>query len=212
MPDCTAYDLAYRPDSYWEPSSAPWGRIKGQLRRPEIRAALERGEEPDMPSNLLQDSIPLRLRDAIGSINPSLRGGEDLPDFIGKEVEIARFQTPLTVHAEVTSIRARCSGGRIRYRVADEYGTRYTIRPKTSKRPLTMGQLIDLINTADSGYEDGNGLIVSFWEHQIEYEFNEGDLLESVVVESDYYPQLGTWYEDLLGEWLESHRPRPSGA
>ncbi len=99
-----------------------------------------------------------------------------------------RIHTPLTVHAEITSIRGRRNGGRIRYRVADEYESKYAIRPQTSKLPLTMGEVIRLINTADNGHCP-NGLIIEFREDHIAYEFIEDYLRDSVVVESDYYPQ-----------------------
>ena len=114
------------------------------------------------------------------------------------------------MHAEVTSIRARRSGGQIRYRAVDEYEGEYSVQLQKSSLPLTMAELISLIDSADDGCTS-NGLIIGFGERQIEYEFNEEDLRASVVVESDYYPQLAAWYEELVEEFIEEHRPELDG-
>jgi hypothetical protein len=69
----------------------------------------------------LVDSLPREDRDYLSGIDPSLRGGEDLPGYLVDEVEIARVEAPTTVHAEVTSVRCRRVGKRLVYRVVDDY-------------------------------------------------------------------------------------------
>jgi hypothetical protein len=46
--------------------------------------------------------------------------GEYLPDFEGDEVEIARV-TLASATGDIISIRGRHEGGRIHYRIVDEY-------------------------------------------------------------------------------------------
>jgi hypothetical protein len=70
-------------------------------------------------------------------------GGEHLPDRRDTEVEIARINIDSTT-SDVTSVYARPGKGRIYYRVVDEYwgDTLSEKRTRSSKRPLSLGELI----------------------------------------------------------------------
>ena len=51
---------------------------------------------------------------------------------------------------DVISIRARKTKHRIFYRIADKYGEwEYKLKPKISKLPLNMSQVIALIETSE---------------------------------------------------------------
>src|SRR3989442_2873659 len=72
-------------------------------------------------------------------------GREFLPDQQANEVEIACISLA-SVTGDVIAVTARRRGGRIVYQIIDEYGTRFHFDPKTSTRPLSMGELVSLID------------------------------------------------------------------
>ena len=82
-------------------------------------------------------------------------GGEYLPDLLPDEVEIARATLKSTT-MDVISVRARPTKHRIIYRIVDEYYDEnlfhYHLIQKTSIRPLTMRQLIALIDLNQDQY------------------------------------------------------------
>jgi hypothetical protein len=125
-------------------------------------------------------------------------GGEYLPDFLDGEVEIARVTLASTT-MDVTSIRARIVDGGYEYRVVDEYEeereTEFDVQPKSSDEPLTLGQVIDIIDTSElvSGPRDMN--------------FQGGATAEEIfnfaTVTSVYYPDLETYFDTADEKWLE---------
>ena len=54
--------------------------------------------------------------------------------------------TSASTTADQISIRAAWDAGRIRYSVDDEYGTTFVCAITESERPLTMGEVIRLID------------------------------------------------------------------
>ena len=121
-------------------------------------------------------------------------------------MEIARIVLPLSTLGDVISVRARFRSGRYRYRVVDEYESEFDIRRKSSIRPLTLGQLIDLIQTGSQPdfTHDGDGLVEGFWNVELQDGAGPGALEECVRfahVESDHYPELAAWYEERGRQW-----------
>jgi hypothetical protein len=83
-----------------------------------------------------------------------LMGGEYLPELRVNEVEIARIIKKSTT-LDVVSIRARQTKNRIVYKIVDEYPEyepNYFLAKETSVKPLTLSELIEMI---DSAVEDG---------------------------------------------------------
>ena len=123
-------------------------------------------------------------------------GGEYLPDLAADEVEIARI-TIASVTQDVTSVYARRGRHRIHYRVVDDYAGE-TLAPKrtrTSRQPLTLGELEAFFNQAWSLYDV---LAMNFGRSG--YDVNE--ILSFVVgVESRLYPQIGTLYAKRVVAW-----------
>jgi hypothetical protein len=79
-------------------------------------------------------------------------GGEYLPGYRRNEVEIVRIELDSTT-SDVISLRARPIGReqpRIAYSLVDEYETEYGIRPPRTARPLTLNQLITLLDGVDT--------------------------------------------------------------
>ncbi len=84
-------------------------------------------------------------RSALGRLHPSFMGGENLPDRRETEVEIAHINIDSTT-SDATSVHAKAGKHRILYRFVDEYGgdTLTAKRTRSSKRPLSLGELINL--------------------------------------------------------------------
>jgi hypothetical protein len=139
-------DLSFRPLTYWPQREPRQAKKKGTYDAGLDRAAV--------------------VKNFFG-LHPHLRSGQDLSEFKKDEVEIGRLRWAQTVHEEVTSIRARLVGARIAYRIDDELvtpeGGEFKFAPKTSTLPLTLGELINLINEAEEWWDDelaSTGLVV----------------------------------------------------
>ena len=207
-------DLQFRPQSYWDsanPLTAILGNIKGENRRQMARdfitgsAAEILGE---INSDLLADVIDDGLRNELGSLHPSWMGGEYLPDYLPGEVEIARIVLA-SVTQDIISVRARRrrGGTRILYRIVDEYHdepeNRFTCTPKSSAGPLSLYELIGLIDRV--GYMDLNPDRLSLTDRLLDLQegSSPGDLLDFVTVESELYPDLSVYYRWKVQGWVE---------
>ena len=106
---------------------------------------------------------------------------------------------------DVISIRARPLSRRISYRIVDEYmedGSVYVVRPKTTKEPLRLKQLIAAIDTAN---------LVS-GPREINYDGgcagSPEDIYDFCTVSSAYYSQLGQWFDDSNEDWLKTEQDK----
>lgn len=196
-------DLGYRP-SYWDPEGlllAPTANLKGTLRRRAIGDADELDAET--LGALLTDPTG-EVRAALGRVDPAFMGGEYLPDTADGEVEIARVELK-SVTGDVFSVRARPDGPQIRYRVVDEYDTPFNVEPEVSEGPLTLGELIALIDGAhDPEYEGvrGPGLLEGFWQSEVEYGGSTPqEAVSFATAESVFYPTLGVYYRVRGAKW-----------
>jgi hypothetical protein len=193
-------DLGWRPEEYWEWPTAISPNIKGAVRRQLVSEAMQRRELEEVPTAAFADSLSDEARDLLGRIDPRFMGGEYLPDNSPQEVEIASIRLNSTT-ADVISVRARPKGKRIAYQIVDEYpdSWSYQIRPATSSRPLTLRQLIRLLDTAEMVSNSGgvlrSGLPQSFWWQGYRSFGSAQDGVDFATISSDYYPQLEDWYE-----------------
>lgn len=133
-------------------------------------------------------------------------GGEYLPGYQPREVEIARLELASTT-SDVISIRARSAGERIRYRILDEYESVFSLPRKTSLRPLSLLELIELI---DGSSDDEWGLALTYTATN--YGCLRADDLERLVdfttVSSEVYPQLSVHYEYLREDWYQQEQAK----
>jgi len=224
--DEKSFNLDFRPDDYWESIDEVTRRllgISGQLRRKKARQRLQ---EPDSDPDFVLweaeiDGDPATVKIA-GSIHPWFMGGEYLPPLKPGEVEIARISLESVLY-DVISIRARPAGSRIRYRVVDEYESFIRSYPKSSRRPLTMGQLIDLIDTAEvwkrwtTRKQDRPRLALQHFHTGLVFgvlllnlsagTFSPEEFAEEyrtfVHVESEFYPELGEYYQTKIDQFLD---------
>lgn len=210
MPDSNRYDMDFRPETYWgfdEHNAHIGATVKGELRR---NVAMELANDGILDPMISVESLSDEQRQTAGSVHPWFMGGEYLPDLLPGEVEIARV-TLESVTMDVISIRARRTKHRIKYRIVDEYCDdpmlNYQLIQKTSLKPLTMRQLVRLIDNAQEHGLDGEA---RHWN----YINSDGDaegLYDFATITSEFYPELQPWYEEANEEWLDQELERIRG-
>lgn len=203
-PGPSGVDLSFRPRSYFWPlplATHLLARIKGAERKAALQELIAAGQLAEVPAFLANSSLSDTDRTALGSLHPAFLGGEYLPELQPGEVEIARITIASTTQ-DVTSVYARRGKRRIYYRVVDDYEgeTLAERRTRTSRNPLTLGELeaffnqawsiFDVLemNFADSGYDLRR--VLSF----------------VVSVESSFYPQIQTLYLERIATWATERR------
>ena len=200
----------FRPASYFEDvdlKTIVLASISGEHRRRDVEERLASGDfNPLVWGEWLTDStLDPDLRSRLSSVHPSLMSGEYLPPMGAQDIEIARVVLA-SVTGDVISVRARRdhgSAGGIAYLVVDEYGTEYQLVQERSAQPLTLGELIALINTTlRDEDETGGGIAIS---HVVWHcEQGEGEGMRGFVrVESAFYPELNRFYDAVLDGYLD---------
>ncbi len=210
MAETKPHELDFRPDTYWGPNSE-WTRvianIKGAERKRRVKEALERENPSEIEEWMVLEKLPENLRDAIGSIHPHNLGGEFLPDFAEHEVEIARV-TLQSCTQDVTSIRASPLPDRIEYRITDEYDGEWSFSPVNSLEPLSMGELITLMDEARcDGYENAEwstGVVWAPLRGNVDAHSDPLELIEFVEVTSEFYPGLRAYYASEIERFRRS--------
>jgi len=185
MPDPKKYNLDYRPEDYFHEDI---------------------DKNAELISGVATDDID---QAALTRHPPMFFGGCCLPGLSDNEVEIARVRLESTTF-DIISVRARLQNGKIHYSVADEYEgqTEYTCNPEVSDQPLTMAELIDLMENTDVDLEY-SGLVLGMIQHNLECPGDAEQWVHFANVTSDIYPQLGEWYFEATEEWYEANREEP---
>ncbi len=126
-----------------------------------------------------------------------------LPQFGQNEIEIVRIVLA-SVTQDVISIRVRCSGKGIAYRVVDEYDTEFASTRKPSSRPFSFREVIRFIDQTNHEEEpDGNGLVFSVIDMSIEGSGDPESLRGFVSVCSNFYPELERYYDAATDRYLD---------
>jgi hypothetical protein len=212
MPNEKDYDMNFRPKTYWVYSDLK-ERIRATVKGDARRLLAEYAIDDDFcsvpyESFNFKESLPEEELRSWSAIHPALMGGEFLPSRCGGEVEIARVSME-SVTGDVISVRARWKRGKIHFAVVDEYDTSYRFKPKSSKLPLTLEELIALIDSA-KGYSDNHytefilpqtGLILPPLEDNYMCGEELDNLRRFIKVSSAFYPSLGHWYDKVCEEW-----------
>ncbi|MBW0000906.1 MAG: hypothetical protein JO015_17560 [Verrucomicrobia bacterium] len=201
-------DYSFRPASYWAPPSDPLNaalrNVQGRNRREMIRAYHAEGRLDQLDPTLLADELGEEDRDGLGRIHPTFMGGEYLPRYRRREVEIARIELASTT-GDVISIRARPAGSRILYRVSDEYETEYELPQKGSRRPFSLSEFIRFLDDVEQGGADPEwrrlGFVLSFNLCNLDCGSDLEGLRDFTRVDSDIYPELGCHYGQVCEEW-----------
>jgi len=214
-------DLDFRPTSYSDfddPVALALNGINGQMRRVMVRDMLTaQGEQRALydatlgsidPELLEEAADPDRVQAVNLALGPTWMGGEYLPPKKRGEVEIARIVLRSTL-MDIFSLRARWSAGRYHYRMVDEYSSDFILCRKTSRRTLTLRQVIEILQTADGTVEtDGVGMVECWWEQQAECWEDLDACTDFASVESEIYPELATWYEQRAEAWRTARQNR----
>ena len=141
--------------SYFEPaeSSAEQEvrRIKGNFRREMVQSAAQEDGYESIPAAWKEHAISGLLKGILQQEHPQHRGGEDLPDLLEGEVEIARATLADSVHGEVYSLRARSEGEVCALRLVNEYGSDITLPFETTDRFLQVDEILRLFEEAKLG-------------------------------------------------------------
>jgi hypothetical protein len=128
--------------------------------------------------------------------------------FKREEIEIARVSLKSTL-GDVISIRAQRRGETIHYRIVDDYysdGIRYKCRPQKSTCPLTMHELIGLIDSVRViGDDNWEGGLTNSFRNRLARNADRppGAFVDFVSVTSEFYPELEDYYREEALEWLE---------
>jgi hypothetical protein len=207
--------LDFRPSTYWPNSPgtrAALAKIKGTARRGAALRSLVEGS-PSPPEDLLAPSLPEDIRAQLGALHPAFMGGEYLPDLEADEVEIARLDLA-SVLADVIAVLARRVGTDIDYRVVDEYGTDYVCAPERSQEPLTLGELVGLLDQTVQPDVDAAAAAYGLVEGQWEWHLRAGNeapehAVRFVSVSSAFYPALSEYYAARAEEWIAMSKKNP---
>jgi hypothetical protein len=202
-----ADDPTFRPTSYWDTPDTILANIKGEQRRLRLKRSLDEGNADELQEWMLKDRLTDEERTLVGQIHPLLMGGEYLPDYDSQEVEIARVALQSTT-GDVISIRARRGDGMIHYSVVDEYESQFECSPDKSQAPLTLAELIKLIDTVRNGSMGYVGLTTTFRDMNLVAGGDPEDLVDFVRVSSPFYPQLEEYYAADSREWLKAAKAR----
>lgn len=177
--------LDFVPETYWDELDSHVGKDLNEFER-RLRAAISTGDWSD-----------LRLP----AVRFGFEGGNYLPKFLNCEVEIARLALESTTW-DVKSVRARPTSRGIAYRVVDEYGNKYSFRPKTSRRPLSMRLLVDLIEGLNvDGVSSSPAALRADQTADNAKEIRQMETF--VTVSSDFYPSLKAWYSYEAERWVK---------
>jgi hypothetical protein len=206
-------DLSFRPATYWPKSLTTeqlLSRVKGKARRDIARKVLEEQGFPGLSTFLARQELPPSDRAGWGATHPDFMGGEYLPSLEDGEVEIVRVSLASTT-ADQISICARRAGAGIEYRVVGEYeedqGMHYQIPFKRSEQPLTLGELIRLMDGSHiPGDIYAGGLVVSNWESGFSGNNDVEEAMRFVKIESSFYPQLAAYYGKVAEGWCDEHQ------
>jgi hypothetical protein len=198
LPQVSGIDLDYHPQNYfWAlDTDVPLpSRIAGETRRQIFRALIQAGCL--VPDGLDAEVLDDETREEWGRLHPTNMGGEYLPPFRKGEVEIARISLE-SVTADQISVRARRVRERIRYRIVDEYSFTYVCHPASSGAPLSLRELVMLMESAS----DGGSIIFPILGMNMR-DSTPVELADFITVTSDFYADLGRYYRALTDGWLE---------
>lgn len=202
MPDQRLYNLAFRPDTYWDYVSRVSKLINAAVSKKSPLRLVEKDEAPATANEKRKDESVRILLDIAENLHPVYLAGQFLPDYEPDEVEIARIV--LDNHAEdVYSIRARKGKKKISYRVVDEYITKFTVPINESDSELTFAELIQLIDGIHDIANDRTGFTNPFRDYNTDSVENLEEQIDFVVVTSLFYPELLRWYHEESIEWFE---------
>jgi len=142
---------------------------------------------------------------------PGFGGGSYLPRLGTGEVEIAGVALDSST-GDVISIRAQRVPNGIRFRIVDEYRSSFKIRNPIRDGPMSLRELVELMDTAEHG--GMVGLVEAYLDLNWDGLGRQGDpaeLQHFARVLSPFYPGLVMVYENRVEEWVSRMLTQPRG-
>ena len=103
-------------------------------------------------------------------------------------------------------MRARPEGDAIRYRIVDEYedeGTHYELSCDTSERPLSLNELMVVLeNASQSDCAYPGGVLSSHWAMMEEFYEDDEEITGFLSMSSAFYPGIEECYREMACQWL----------
>ncbi|MFX3681364.1 MAG: hypothetical protein ACN6I3_00415 [bacterium] len=201
----------YRPQNYWDhddPLDEILAGIGGKARRAMIRDYWNEGRIEELDETLLKDELAPEERKRLGRIHPFFMGGEYLPSRFSREISLVRIELESATH-DVIELRAHpLPDGKIKLRWVDEYESTFTIKDGADiiEHPFTFSELKQFVCATQI---DGDSpLPLCFNEASCPDDDAESAerLRNFTTLDSEYYPELSNWFEQLVEEWIESKR------
>ena len=200
------FNLDFRPKGYWVYANARQQLKAGQTRVDDgelLDLCDEVAAEEGSDSGELSAGAELDLLTAfLGRLNHPAREGE--------AVEIAHIQM-FNPWCDYISVLAEWRDGRIHYQVVDNYPHLWSYRctPESSNRPLSLGELIELIDTAElvgnsAGEVESRGLVFDVLDRNADESGARAEIEELrsfIRVTSPFYDDLEVWYAIACDEW-----------
>jgi len=207
MTDRNLIDLSFRPTNYWPESEnreQRLARIKGKACRDMTRNALNSGGVLELNTTIVglaRDNLSEEDLQLLGAVHPSLMGGEYLPSQDEGEVEIARISLDSTT-ADQISVRASRTDQVIHFSIEDEYSTEFILSTNGSDQPLSLGELINLLESTNHPEEEyRGGMIQSHWNFLYEFDTPANESVDFVSLESSFYGELNAYYRKVADSW-----------
>jgi len=201
-------DYTWRPLSYWiegDLLQSILRNVKGENRRQMILDYAAQGRLEKLEQDLLKDELDAATRQRLGRIHPSFMGGEYLPSYLPREVEVARICLQSTT-SDVISVRARAiARGKIGYRVVDEYEGDFQLPISSSKLPLTLAELIRQFDEGnmDDGVFKSGGLSLGYNIMSADAS-PRAELRHFTRISSMIYLPLYEHYEQVFEDWVDN--------
>jgi hypothetical protein len=104
--------------------------------------------------------------------------------------------------ADVISIRARREAGQILYRIVDKYGTDLEPQRRSSRRPVSLGELVKFIDGSHHP-ELAGGLALCYNQMNADGGRDHESLRHFSRVRSEVYPQQEERDERVFAAWAE---------
>lgn len=120
------------------------------------------------------------------------------------DVVIASVLLESTLSDVIMVTAAPAADGRIRFGVRDEYEGAYTVAPEYSDRPLSMRELIELIDGAEMSEEPEMARGLVYGALAFNSLVGSGDATDAnfVSVRSEFYPELDEHYRQQAVRWV----------
>jgi hypothetical protein len=198
-------DYDFRPETYWEFNEVLVDALRNSRDDCDATmalAAIETGVYGDLKlrKETLDDVEKNFLHDFCTRVNQNCYPDDHEPG----EVVIAWIEVNSEAQDQL-SVRAKRVGDKIQYRVVDYYWRDVDFSPHESVFPLTLGELVDLIDGAqleDFKYR-GLGLCFTIENYEREKWASPEYLLEYTKVYSIFYPGLSEHYAHVAKQWCE---------